>query len=584
MDKTEVLRRYFGHDAFRPGQEEIIDSLTAGQDVLAIMPTGAGKSVCYQVPGMLLDGITLVISPLISLMKDQVTALNAAGMPAAYLNSSLTASQMERAISNAVQGKYRFIYAAPERLAAPSFLRFSQHAKIAMIAVDEAHCVSQWGQDFRPSYLKISDFINQLPMRPPVGAFTATATERVGSDIIRLLNLHSPKRVITGFDRPNLFYEIISAKKRADTVVSLVQAREEDSGIVYCNSRKQVEELTEKLRRAGITATRYHAGLTDEERKNNQEDFQYDRARVMVATNAFGMGIDKSNVRYVIHAQMPRSIEAYYQEAGRAGRDGEPADCILLYSRQDIITSRYLIDNSAPNEALSDEERETVRRQEYWRMNKMVDLCESDTCIRKGLLDYFGQSGVNQPCSGCSRCVGSKVLAIKNRSRDSETAIRKSQPVPIDDLDQDALDDLLVRLKACRLKLAAKAHLPAYIICDDKTLREMARVRPATMSQLSQVKGIGEAKLHKYGQDFLQVISEWRNVHPGISETIPSDHSNPAAEQKNNPFRPLNEQERVLMERAVKAKLTLSQICIMLDQPIELIESWLESISQIGRQ
>ena len=578
MDKNEVLQRYFGHDTFRPGQGEIIDALLKGQDVLAIMPTGAGKSVCYQVPGMLLSGITLVISPLISLMKDQVTALNAAGMPAAYMNSSLTQTQMERAIALAAQGKYKFIYVAPERLLAPSFIRFSQTASISLIAVDEAHCVSQWGQDFRPSYLRIADFIKQLPTRPPVGAFTATATVRVGTDIHRLLDLHSPFRMTTGFDRPNLFFEIINTKKRADVIIRLVLMRSRDSGIIYCSSRKQVEELTEKLLENGISATRYHAGLTDEERKKNQEDFQYDRAKVMVATNAFGMGIDKSNVRYVFHAQMPRSIEAYYQEAGRAGRDGEDAECILLYNRQDIMISRYLIENSVPNEALDEEERENVRKQEYRRLNKMIDLCEGNQCIRSGLLGYFGQAAVKQPCGGCSRCCGSRVARnLDQKTADKTEAHAAAQVLPLEEPDQNAVDDLLVRLKACRLKLANKEHLPAYIVCDDKTLREITKSLPQNMEQFSRAKGIGETKKKKYGAAFLDAIADWRRIHPEIS-ALPVSNI-PEAVERENPFRSPNEDERVLLARSIQAKLTTMQMSILLDQPIGMIEYWLNDFT-----
>ncbi len=576
MDKTEILKRYFGHDTFRPGQSEIIDALLNKRDVLAVMPTGAGKSICYQVPGMLLDGITIVISPLISLMKDQVNALNAAGIPAAYLNSTLSQSQLERATAFALQGKYKFIYVAPERLYAPSFIRFSQQAHISLIAVDEAHCVSQWGQDFRPSYLKINDFVALLPKRPPVGAFTATATERVSEDIIRLLELSDPQRVTTGFDRPNLFYEIVNAKKRNDTILQLVQERENDSGIIYCSSRKQVEELTNKLRLNGIPATRYHAGLSDEERKINQEDFQFDRARVMVATNAFGMGIDKSNVRFVFHAQMPRSIEAYYQEAGRAGRDGAPAECILLYNRQDIIISRYLIENTVTNETLSEEERQTVRKQDYYRLNCMIDLCENNTCIRAGLLKYFGQRTSDQPCGSCSRCAGSRVAEIVDRPLKAKVKEVTPLPEPIEDIDQSSFDDLIVRLKACRIKLAGREHMPAYIVCDDKTLREIARVRPRSLQAFSSIKGIGEIKVQKYGQAFIDAIEEWSRVHP--EATINTESYENAFPEQKDPLRPMTGSERDLLERCLKAELTVEQIAVFMDQPVTVISNWLKSV------
>ncbi len=570
MDKLEILKRYFGHDSFRPGQETVVDALLSGNDVLAVMPTGAGKSVCYQVPGMQLEGLTLVISPLISLMKDQVSALNAAGMPAAYINSTLSPGQMEKAIQLAYQGKYRFIYVAPERLAAPSFLRFSQNVPIALIAVDEAHCVSQWGQDFRPSYLRIADYLNQLPKRPPVGAFTATATKRVCADIERLLNLRSPCRVTTGFDRPNLFFEIIQQKKRSDAILKLVQGRKEDSGIIYCNSRKQVEDLTVKLRAAGIQATRYHAGLSDEERRANQEDFQYDRARVMVATNAFGMGIDKSNVRYVLHAQMPMSIEAYYQEAGRAGRDGEPAECLLLYSRQDIMVSRYLMDNTAPNEALTDEERTAVLQQSRRRLNQMINLCEGTGCIRAELLSYFGQQASGRPCGACSRCAGSRVEKYLSQP----VSAPRMLPMPLSNPGDDALEDLLVRLKACRMSLARDAHMPVYIICDDKTLRDMAQRLPRTPDDLRQVKGMGEIKIQKYGEEFLKAIEKWLQIHPEVAGTSPESGREP---QQKGPQILLSEEERGLLNRCEKARLTTEQMSIILGQPVSVIEEWLNS-------
>ena len=578
MEKAEILKHYFGHESFRSGQEEIIDALLDHRDVLAVMPTGAGKSVCYQVPGLMSDGITIVISPLISLMKDQVNALNAAGIPAAYLNSSLTQTQLERATAFALQGKYRFIYVAPERLSAPSFLRFSQKAVISLIAVDEAHCVSQWGQDFRPSYLKISDYIDQLPVRPPVGAFTATATEHVSDDIIRLLDLKDPKRITTGFDRPNLFYEIINVKKRTDTVIRLVAERQHESGIIYCSSRKQVEELTDKLRLNGISATRYHAGLSDEERKNNQEDFQYDRARVMVATNAFGMGIDKSNVHYVFHAQMPRSIEAYYQEAGRAGRDGAPAECILLYNRQDIMVSRYLIENTVTNEALSEEERVNVRKQDYRRLNRMIDLCESDNCIRAGLLKYFGQKPGVQPCGGCSRCSGSRVAeSLKKLPEKVTKRWTETLPEPIEDVDQNSFDDLIVRLKACRIKLANREHMPAYIVCDDKTLREIAHSRPRSLKDFSAVRGIGEIKVQKYGRAFIDTISEWYQIHPELAE-INIKRDEQMVPEMEKPLRPITDSERELLLRCQKADLTIEQMSVFMNQPAEVITSWLKSI------
>ena len=341
--KYETLKKYFGYDGFRPGQEELIDALLAGRDVLGIMPTGAGKSICYQLPALLLPGITVVISPLISLMKDQVRALNEAGVHAAYINSSLSENQIRRAMEYACAGRYKIIYVAPERLLTPLFLDFAHRASISMVTVDEAHCISQWGQDFRPSYLGIADFVNALPRRPIVAAYTATATAQVQTDILRLLALQTPYRIVTGFDRPNLYFDVQRPKNKFSALAALIDERRERSGIVYCATRAAVERVCEGLCERGIAATRYHAGLTDEERQQNQDDFQFDRKTVMVATNAFGMGIDKSNVSFVIHYNMPKSLEAYYQEAGRAGRDGENADCVLLFAPADVETARFLI-------------------------------------------------------------------------------------------------------------------------------------------------------------------------------------------------------------------------------------------------
>ena len=336
MTKYEVLKKYFGYDSFREGQEMLVDALLSGQDVLGIMPTGAGKSLCYQIPALLLPGITLVVSPLISLMKDQVSTLNQAGIHAAFLNSSLSAAQYRKALGFAMEGRYKIIYVAPERLLTPEFLYAVQSMEISMISVDEAHCISQWGQDFRPSYLKITEFVEQLPARPVIGAFTATATKEVRDDIEALLSLRDPVRLVTGFDRKNLKFTVQQPKDKFAAVESFLAEHEADCGIIYCLTRKNVEEVCEKLEQKGYSVTRYHAGLSDLERKENQEDFIYDRKQIMVATNAFGMGIDKSNVRYVIHYNMPKNMESYYQEAGRAGRDGLPAECILQIGRAHV--------------------------------------------------------------------------------------------------------------------------------------------------------------------------------------------------------------------------------------------------------
>lgn len=403
-DKLSVLKEYFGHDSFREGQDRITDSLLGGRDVLGIVPTGAGKSICYQVPALMFDGITIVVSPLISLMKDQVSALVQSGVATAYINSSLTHAQYLKVLQNTKSGKYKIIYVAPERLCAPAFLGIYRNLNISMVAVDEAHCVSQWGQDFRPSYLKIPDFIDALNSRPVVGAFTATATGAVRDDIKTLLRLLSPLVVTTGFDRPNLFFSVMQPKNKSIELMKLIKERKNESGIVYCSTRKAVEEVCELLQKNGFAATRYHAGLDENERRRNQDDFVYDRATIMVATNAFGMGIDKSNVSFVIHYNMPKNMESYYQEAGRAGRDGRSADCILLYSAKDVRTNQFLINNSEPNPDLTEDEQEEVRRRDKERLKQMTFYCTTHKCLRKFILEYFGDKGPER-CEKCSNCL-----------------------------------------------------------------------------------------------------------------------------------------------------------------------------------
>ena len=404
MDKYEILRKYFGYDTFRNAQETLIDNILEGKDTLGIMPTGAGKSLCYQIPALLMDGITLVISPLISLMKDQVGSLNQAGIHAAFLNSSLTVNQYYKALSFAKQGRYPIIYVAPERLVTDEFLDFALNSNIVMVAVDEAHCVSQWGQDFRPSYLKIVEFIKKLPKRPIVSAFTATATKEVRDDIIDILELQSPMVITTGFDRNNLYFGVMTVKDRYSAIKNYLEIHNSDSGIIYCLTRKQVEEVCENLIKDGFLATRYHAGLSDEERRKNQDDFIYDRIPIMISTSAFGMGIDKSNVRFVLHYGMPKNIESYYQEAGRAGRDGEPAECILYYSSRDVITNQLFIDNNQDNIELDEVTRAIVKERDRERLKKMTFYCFTNECLRDYILKYFGEYGSNY-CGNCSNCL-----------------------------------------------------------------------------------------------------------------------------------------------------------------------------------
>ncbi len=404
MDKYEILKRYFGYDTFRNAQETLIDNILEGKDTLGIMPTGAGKSLCYQIPALLMDGITLVISPLISLMKDQVGSLNQAGIHAAFLNSSLTVNQYYKALSFAKQGRYPIIYVAPERLVTEEFLDFALNSNIVMVAVDEAHCVSQWGQDFRPSYLKIVEFIKKLPKRPIVSAFTATATKEVRDDIIDILELQSPMVITTGFDRRNLYFGVMTVKDRYSAIKNYLEIHNSDSGIIYCLTRKQVEEVCERLIKEGFLVTRYHAGLSDEERRKNQDDFIYDRIPIMISTSAFGMGIDKSNVRFVLHYGMPKNIESYYQEAGRAGRDGEPAECILYYSSRDVITNQLFIDNNQDNIELDEVTRAIVKERDRERLKKMTFYCFTNECLRDYILKYFGEYGSNY-CGNCSNCL-----------------------------------------------------------------------------------------------------------------------------------------------------------------------------------
>lgn len=404
--KYEVLRNVFGYTEFRQGQEELIDAQISGRDVLGIMPTGGGKSLCYQIPALVRDGITLVISPLISLMKDQVTALNEAGVRAAYINSSLTYGQTSLVYRYAESGAYKIIYIAPERLVVEGFINLCKKIKISTVVVDEAHCISQWGQDFRPSYLKIVDFLNTLTYRPVVSAFTATATAQVRSDIIRILKLSNPFMVVTGFDRPNLRFEVLTPESKTAKLLSVIESRNDKCGIVYCSTRKEVERICGLLNANGYNATRYHAGLEEDERRKNQDDFIYDKCNIMVATNAFGMGIDKSNVSFVVHFNMPQSLEAYYQEAGRAGRDGSKAECILLFAKKDIRTAEFLIKTKTENDELTPEECERLIQQDMKRLRVMTDYCHTTRCLRKFILDYFGQEA-KSACGNCSNCSSS---------------------------------------------------------------------------------------------------------------------------------------------------------------------------------
>lgn len=637
----EALTRYFGYDSFRPGQQGIVEALLAGRDVLGVMPTGAGKSVCYQIPAALSPGMTLVISPLISLMRDQVDALNDLGLPAAFINTTQTPDEQAMVFAQAAAGQIKLLYVAPERLETGRFRDFAARTPISLIAVDEAHCVSQWGQDFRSSYLGIGDFIAGLPQRPPVGAFTATATERVRRDIVGLLGLRNPAVTVTGFDRPNLYFDVVKleTKYKAAWVARYVADHPDESGIVYCATRKTTEALTDTLNQMGHPAVAYHGGMSPDAREAAQRDFITDKVPVVVATNAFGMGIDKSNVRYVIHHNLPESIEAYYQEAGRAGRDGEPSRCTLLWNESDIVTRRRLLDNDYENERLTPEEQEIVRQSKRRLLGGMVGYCRTTDCLHRYMTRYFGQelssnagsaagediaadssqSGKCGACSNCestfetidvtrvaqaiSRCVhdvgqrvgSGKIVKILRGSRAqdlawlnpermptfgmlkdvnearvrdvlsqmatdgylsiaegrmpivmfgaraAETAApdfhyeikrveRKSEAagsgrsggvadtadsanVPGDALGSYIPDDdeesLFQKLRELRRTIAQEIGKPPYIVFSDKTLRDMARIKPVTNAQFLAVNGVGQHKLDLYGQRFMQAIASF---------------------------------------------------------------------------
>lgn len=404
MTKEQALKKYFGYDTFRPGQELLVEGILAGRDVLGIMPTGAGKSLCYQIPALLLPGITLVVSPLISLMKDQVTALNQAGIHAAYLNSSLTPGQYQTAVRRMTRGQYKIVYVAPERLMTAGFREAVSQLEISMVSVDEAHCISQWGQDFRPDYVHITDFVEGLGKRPVVSAFTATATREVREDIQALLSLRDPVCLTTGFDRPNLKFSVQQPADKLKALLTCLEEHEGECGIIYCLTRKTVEEVCDELTKRDFSVTRYHAGLGDEERRRNQEDFIFDRKQIMVATNAFGMGIDKSNVRYVIHYNMPKNMESYYQEAGRAGRDGLPSECVLLYGGQDVTLNQYLIDRMSVPEGTDRETAELLKERDRERLKRMTFYCFTNECLREYILRYFGEYGSNY-CGNCGNCL-----------------------------------------------------------------------------------------------------------------------------------------------------------------------------------
>lgn len=513
MNINQTLKQYFGYDSLRTGQEELINGILAGHDVLGIMPTGAGKSLCYQLPALILKGITLVISPLISLMSDQVKALNQAGVHAAYINSSLTENQIRIALSYASQGRYKIIYVAPERLNTPRFLDFACNADISMLTVDEAHCISQWGQDFRPSYLEIAGFLTRLPRRPIVSAFTATATERVKNDIVASLGLNNPVTMVTGFDRPNLFFRVVTRRggsQKDNSIINYVKKHEDESGIIYCATKKNVDKLYTLLNEQGISAGRYHAGLSNDERKQNQEDFTYDRIRVMVATNAFGMGIDKSNVRYVLHYNMPQSLEYYYQEAGRAGRDGEEAECVLFFSKQDIMINKFLLQNKASAGDVASDMQKTANDQR--KLQQMINYCETDKCLREFILSYFGDT---TPCI-CNKCSNCVVVEDEEEETYVETGKKRKKAAQLAGLNELGVA-LFEKLRSVRTELAAEKSVPPYIICSDKTLKDICAKLPRDKEQLADVYGMGEQKIQNYGEAFVTAVNSFVADNPNPS-------------------------------------------------------------------
>lgn len=543
--KFRVLKQYFGFDSFRSGQENLIDALTSGRDVLGIMPTGSGKSICYQVPALMKDGVTIVISPLISLMKDQVMALKEAGAKPAYINSSLSEGQCHTVINRASAGQYKIIYVAPERLDTPRFKQFAQQAAIDMVIIDEAHCISQWGQDFRPSYLKIADFVAALPKRPVIGAFTATATSRVRSDISLRLHLQNPLILTTGFDRPNLFFSVVNPRDKNQALINYLQDKNDKSGIIYCSTRKNVEEVCVNLCQNGYNATRYHAGLSDEERRQNQEAFQFDQARIMVATNAFGMGIDKSNVSFVIHYNMPLNLENYYQEAGRAGRDGNPADCILLYEKRDVIIAKWLIEHNSVNEQLSEKEQIEVQKTNLEKLKFMTFYATTKRCLRNEILRYFGEFP-KADCGNCLNCrknmsaaseKGKQVYAdTQSKHRDDSVKQKSSRKIEL--YQSQNQQKILANLTALRNQIVKEEGVPAYILFTNKDLEEISLAQPRTVKDFGAIPGIGNFKKEKYGKRFVACVLS------SLETDQKNDfHTTKPTKEKIDSYKPWNEDE-----------------------------------------
>lgn len=493
--KEEILKQYFGYDKFRNGQDEVIDNILSKRDVMCIMPTGAGKSICYQVPALMFSGITIVVSPLISLMKDQVQFLLSCEVKAAYINSSLSPKVIEKVFERVADSWYKIIYVAPERLNTLGFLNAIKKLNVSLLVVDEAHCISRWGHDFRPSYLEIIKFIDNLSQRPVIGAFTATATNTVREDICNILGLRSPFIKITSFDRPNLFFDVKHPRNKDSSLLYVLRNRSRESGIVYCATRKNVEEICKFLTENGFSATRYHAGLDEEEKAKNQDDFIFDTKRIMVATNAFGMGVDKSNVSFVIHYNMPKDMESYYQEAGRAGRDGNKAECILLYNEDDIRMNKFLIRQSE-NEELSVENQ-------FKLLSRMVDYCKTGKCLRGFILDYFGERHPTH-CGYCGNCNDDErqlKLYIRERKKASKRG-KRSEGTNIS-------DTLFSRLKRIRFEISQREKISIYTICSDMSLSDMALRKPQTKEEFLNVADVSQIQCDLYCDDFILEIKRY---------------------------------------------------------------------------
>lgn len=509
----KLLKKHFGYENFRPGQEKIVKHILNHEDCLGIMPTGAGKSICYQIPALIFSGTTLVISPLISLMKDQVDTLNKKNIPAAYINSTLSLADNKNVIQNAIEGKYKIIYIAPERLEIPSFINFLNTISISMITIDEAHCVSQWGHDFRKSYLQISNVISKLKFRPIISAFTATATHLVKEDIKKILNLKNPFTLITGFDRENLSFHILDSINKKEFIVDYLESHKNLCGIIYCLTRKNVDSLYYYLKSSSFSVCKYHGGMSEKQRSKSQDEFISGNFMVMISTNAFGMGIDKPNIRYVIHYNMPKDLESYYQEAGRAGRDGKASECILLFSKSDIISNKFLIEHS---------NKFADHFTEYKKLEQIITYCTTKKCLRKYMLEYFGEHPTFKMCNYCSNCISNEgITNITNIEILSNKFFKSSLELPtnnsckkdsnLPDIQVSYNTELFSILKAIRIELSLQYKIPAFIIFHNKTLIEICQKLPRNIDELLQISGIGKYKAKEYGSNFISAINEYLN-------------------------------------------------------------------------